>query len=235
VFSVKAPKLITHQRRLREVDTPVANFFASGLCALHEKLGPILWQLPPNFHFKPELLEPFLAMLPHDGEAARALARKHDASLAATSLQFDKGQALRHAIEVRHDSFVTPEFIDLLRRYDVALVVADTGGRWPEFEDVCANFMYLRLHGDAELYASGYTDAALNSLAARIDAWSRGSEPPDARKISKAAAPTASQRDVFCYFDNTVKEKAPLNAAHLMEKLGVMRPNSFDLTTLGSS
>jgi uncharacterized protein YecE (DUF72 family) len=128
---------------------------------------------------------------------------------------------LRHAVEIRHASFADPSFVALLREHGVALVVADAAGRWPYLEDVTADFMYLRLHGEEELYASGYTEEALDRWAARIDAWRRGSEPADARRIGDTPAPAARPRDVYCYFDNDVKVKAPYDARRLMEKLGL--------------
>jgi uncharacterized protein YecE (DUF72 family) len=108
----------------------------------------------------------------------------------------------------------------LLRRHQVALVVADTAGRWPLLEDLTADFVYLRLHGDKELYASGYGDAALDRWAARIDAWRQGRQVADAQLASSTAA-RRGRRDVFCYFDNDVKVHAPYDAAHLAMRLGI--------------
>ncbi len=141
------------------------------------------------------------------------------------ALDVDKKRKLRHAIEIRHDSFIDEAFIALLRKYKVALVVADTAREWPYFEDVCADFMYLRLHGDKELYASGYSEEALDRWAARIAAWSGGSQPDDARLISTRAGPKKASRDVFCYFDNDIKVKAPRDARRLIEKLGLAAPD----------
>jgi uncharacterized protein YecE (DUF72 family) len=135
---------------------------------------------------------------------------------------------MRHAVEIRHDSFAVPAFIDMLRKHRVALVVADSNQRWPEYEDVCADFMYLRLHGASELYTSGYSDDALDHWATRIRTWADGAEPKDARRISGEAAPQRASRDVFCYFDNTMKEEAPLNATRVLEKLNIVRKNDFD-------
>jgi len=222
VFSLKAPKRITHEKRLHDVEEPIAHFLNSGLFELRHKLGPILWQFPPSFQFNPDLLEAFLALLPHDTYAALKLAGKHDED--ATKVPPLK---LRHAVEIRHDSFVDAAFIAMLRRYDVALVVADTSERWPEFEDVCSDFMYLRLHGADKLYTSGYSETALTHWAERIKAWSLGKEPADARRISETAAPKRMQRDVFCYFDNTMKEEAPTNATRVLEKLGIAPDEAF--------
>jgi uncharacterized protein YecE (DUF72 family) len=138
-----------------------------------------------------------------------------------TSLDAGKKRKLRHALEVRHDSFVDERFVALLRKYKVALVVADTAGKWPYREDVTADFMYLRLHGDKELYASGYSDEALDRWADRIRAWTTGGQPDDAQLISSKAAPKRASRDLFCYFDNDIKVHAPFDARRLIERLGL--------------
>jgi uncharacterized protein YecE (DUF72 family) len=222
VFSVKGPKYITHLRKLKDVRTPLANFFASGVLALRDKLGPVLWQFPPQLPFDAERFDTFFAMLPHDTEAARALAREHDERLDDRSwLKAGPARPLRHAVEIRHPSFVDPAFIALLRRHRMAPVVADTAQRWPLIEDLSADFVYLRLHGDKELYASGYGDAALDRWAQRIDTWRHGRQVPDAHLASPRAAPKRAKRDVFCYFDNDVKVHAPYDAAHLAARLGL--------------
>ena len=176
VFSVKGPRYITHVRRLREVDGALANFFASGIFRLKEKLGPILWQFPPSFKFDPELFESFLRQLPHDSEAALAIAKGCEPRMEGRSyLAIDRKRPMRHAVEIRHTSFVDPAFVDLLRKYRVALVVADTAGKWPHQEDLTSDFVYIRLHGAEELYTSGYTDAALDEWRRRIESWNAGS------------------------------------------------------------
>ena len=225
VFAVKGPKYITHMRRLKDVATPLANFFASGVFELRDKLGPILWQFPPQFPFLAERFEAFLAQLPHDTQAAADLARHHDHRVEGrTSLAIDRPRPLRHAVEIRHPSFADPTFVALLRRHRVALVVADTAGKWPLLEDLTADFVYLRLHGDKELYASGYGDAALDRWAARIDTWRRGGQAADASLASPRAAGRRAARDVYCYFDNDVKVHAPYDAAALMRRLGLETP-----------
>ena len=186
VFSIKGPRYITHIRRLNEVEKPLANFFASGIFQLKEKMGPILWQFPPSFKFDPELFESFLRQLPHDSEAALAIAKGCEPRMEGRSyLAIDRKRPMRHAVEIRHTSFVDPAFVDLLRKYRVALVVADTAGKWPHQEDLTSDFVYIRLHGAEELYTSGYTDAALNDWFQRIRRWSEGSQPDDARLISE--------------------------------------------------
>jgi uncharacterized protein YecE (DUF72 family) len=225
VFSVKAPRFITHILRLRDVEIPLANFFASGLANLRGKLGPILWQLPPFFVHKPELLEDFLSRLPRTTDDATALARRHDEKVAGrTQIQFEPGRVLRHAMEIRNISFVDPAFIALLRKHQIAWVIADTAGKWPEYEDITADFVYIRLHGDVTLYESAYMEAAIARWGARIRQWSAGTEPPDARRISPEPASACRGRDVFCYFDNTAKDEAPANALRLMQQLGVVWP-----------
>ena len=223
MFTVKAPRYITHMRRLREVEEPLANFLASGLFNLRGKLGPILWQFPPNFKYDRERMAPFLELLPHDTAAARALVRKRSAWMKGrTRLPASEPSALRHAIEIRHESFLDAAFVDLLRARNVALVIAETARRWPMAQDITADFVYMRLHGDEELYQSGYQDKALTRWARRIRAWHRGGEPADAKKISDHKAPKTKGRDVYCFFDNTdVKLRAPRDAQILMRKLGL--------------
>lgn len=223
VFAVKGPKYITHLRRLKDVRTPLANFFANGLFELKHKLGPLLWQFPPQLPFDPPRFEAFFALLPRDTEAAQALAREHDERVRdRMSLAVAHPQPLRHAVEIRHPSFVDPSFVRLLRRHRVALVVADTAGKWPLLEDLTADFVYLRLHGDQQLYASGYGDAALDRWAARIAAWREGRQVADAHLAAPGTrGPRRSQRDVYCYFDNDVKVHAPYDAATLAHKLGL--------------
>lgn len=225
VFAVKGPRYITHMLRLRGIDTAMANFFASGVFELRAKLGPILWQFPPSMTFDRERFEPFLALLPRDLEQAQRLARRRDHHVKGRArLAIDRNRRLRHALEVRHESFRDPAFIALLRRHGVALVVADTAGKWPLLEDVTAGFMYLRLHGDAELYTSGYGDSALDDWARRIRAWSEGRQPGDARRMASAKPPPRKSRDIYCYFDNDAKVRAPPDARALMRRLHVEWP-----------
>jgi uncharacterized protein YecE (DUF72 family) len=219
VFSVKAPRYITHVRRLEEVAVPVANFLASGLLRLGSKLGPILWQLPPSLHYDRRLLESFLALLPPDSASAAKMARRHDEKVTEAWLKAGPLRPWRHAIEVRHESFATPEFIGLLRDHNVAIVVADTAGKWPVIEDVTADFVYARLHGDSELYVSGYTPKALGIWAAKIRAWSAGRNGPGARLVTKNR-PAPQARAVYVYFDNDVKTRSPYDAMSLAHLLG---------------
>lgn len=222
VFSIKAPRFITHIRRARDVDGPVANFFASGLFALQEKLGPILWQFPPSFTFDAAVLEPFLKLLPHDTHAALALAKQHEPMMAGrTFLEVGSKQPVRHAVEIRNKSFIDATFVELLRQYGVALVVADTNGEWPQMEDVTADFVYMRLHGQEALYTGEYSDEALDAWEARITTWHGGGEPRDADRTAKRLPKSAKGRDIYCYFDNDQKVKSPYDAQRLALRLGV--------------
>jgi uncharacterized protein YecE (DUF72 family) len=225
VFAVKGPRFITHMKRLRDVETPLANFFASGVFNLREKFGPILWQFPPQFRFNAEKFETFFRLLPRDTGEALRLARRRDYRLKGRArLAIDAERPLRHAVEIRHESFRDPQFIHLLRKHGIALVIAETAARWPMLQDVTTDFIYLRLHGDKKLYVSGYSDRALERWAERIRAWHAGSEPLDADKVIAAAPPSSRSRDVFCYFDNTdVKLRAPVDAQSLARKLGLQK------------
>jgi uncharacterized protein YecE (DUF72 family) len=219
VFAVKGSRFITHMRRLKDIRVPLANFFASGILRLGPKLGPILWQFPPNFRFDSKRLEAFFKMLPHDTESAAAVARRHDKRVSGRSwMRIDRRRPLRHAMEIRHASFATPEFIELLRAYDVALVCADAV-EWPRWMDLTSDFVYCRLHGSEELYASGYDDKALDEWADRVVAWARGREPDDAERVIKRAGPKVAARDVFVYFDNDAKVRAPFDALSLIDRV----------------
>jgi uncharacterized protein YecE (DUF72 family) len=223
VFAIKGSRYITHMRRLKEVEVPLANFFASGPLRLGPKLGPILWQFPPQMKFDAERFEAFFKLLPKDTAEAAALARGHDSRVDGRDwVKTDTRRPLRHAVEIRHDSFRSGGFIALLRRYNVALVCADTP-EWPLLMDLAADFVYCRLHGAEELYSSGYDDKALDRWAARIAAWAKGREPSDANRVLPPAKPRKSGRDVYVYFDNDAKVHAPFNAADLAARLGVGR------------
>src|SRR5450432_2421138 len=184
-FSVKAPRFITHIRRLKDIEQPLANFFASGLLRLNEKLGPVLWQLPPSFAYDRDRLETFFRLLPRTTSAAVRLAKRHDDHVRLGAwVKTDADRPLRHALEVRHESFKTPAFVELMRRNEIALVVADTAGTWPALEDVTSNFVYVRLHGDSKLYVSGYTAGALKYWASRVRSWAKGESPASPKRIA---------------------------------------------------
>jgi uncharacterized protein YecE (DUF72 family) len=200
VFSVKGGRFITHMLALRNARTALANFFASGILALGPKLGPVLWQLPERLQFDATQLDEFLALLPRTTAEAVALTADHDHRVDGRMFTaIDESRPLRHALEVRSPSFVTPRATEILEQHGVALVVADTAGRWPHLRELTADFVYVRLHGAEELYSSGYTDAALATWADDIRAW------------------LATGRDVYAYFDNDMKVHAPFDAMRLAE------------------
>jgi len=204
LFAVKGSRYITHMLRLSKIEKPLANFFASGVLNLREKLGPFLWQFPPMFRFSAERLARFFALLPRSTSQALALARRRDGRMIGRSrLAIDAERPLRHAVEIRHPSFMTAAFVRLLREHDIGLVVADTAGKWPKMFHVTADFVYVRLHGDIRIYTSGYSDRALAGWARRIRKWDREGS------------------DVYVYFDNDVKVRAPFDALNLMRMLGL--------------
>jgi uncharacterized protein YecE (DUF72 family) len=219
VFSVKAPRYITHIRRLNDVEEPIANFFASGPLELKEKLGAMLWQFPPSFKFNEQQFHQFLKMLPKTAGEALSITRKYHPDFDLPE-QVQKKRVLRHAVEIRNQTFVDETFIALLRRYNVAFVIADTARRWPYAEDITGDFVYMRLHGDTELYRSGYSEEAIDHWYRRIKFWSQGIQPRDAKLIAKRTKLHGSL-DVYCYFDNTDKLWAPQDARQLSHLLGV--------------
>lgn len=203
VFAVKGGRFITHHKKLRDCGGALANFFASGPLALEDKLGPILWQLPPQLGFDADRLEAFFASLPRTSRQAAELAKMHDHRLKHGAYVDPRAdRALRYALEVRHESFHDSAFPELLRKWDIALSVADTAGKWPLLEHATATFDYVRLHGSKRLYASGYTAAELDAWAEKIERWRRRG------------------RDVYVYFDNDVKVRAPFDAINLAARLG---------------
>lgn len=221
VFSVKGSRFITHRKQLREVRTALANFLASGVLALREKLGPVLWQLPPRMEFDAERLVEFFRLLPRTTGEAAELARQHDERLTGrTHLQVEADRPLRHALEPRHPSFATAAVVELLREHDIGLVVSDSGGKWPYFEDVTSDFVYVRLHGAEELYVSGYTSEQLDHWAELVLAWHRGRIPDTGHAVAPPPPPR-SGRDVLVYFDNDVEARAPLDAVALAQRCGV--------------
>jgi uncharacterized protein YecE (DUF72 family) len=203
VFAVKGGRFITHMKRLRDIETPLANFFASGVLNLDHTLGPILWQLPATFAFDEQVVRDFFALLPRTTTEAAQLATRHDDKVSGDKLWSGEvaERPLHYALEPRHMSFATDEALAALTECAVALVVADSAGKWPRFEQAVGPLVYARLHGDTELYASGYTDKALDEWAERLRAW------------------TADGRDAFVYFDNDMKGYAPHDARKLIARL----------------
>ncbi|MFI9011854.1 DUF72 domain-containing protein [Actinosynnema sp. NPDC053489] len=209
LFAVKGGRFITHLKQLRDVEVPLANFFASGVLALGPKLGPVLWQLPPKTAFDPDRLTTFFDLLPRTtGDAAR-LAERHDERLPPERAwpTTDADRPLRHALEVRHPTFLVPEFQDLLRAHGIALVVSHSAGRFPYLEGVTADFAYVRLHGSQSLYVGSYTDDELDRWSAKIEEW-------------------AADHDVYVYFDNDTDAVAPHDALRLAARLSLPKPQA---------
>jgi uncharacterized protein YecE (DUF72 family) len=227
VFAVKGGRFITHMKKLRDVREALANFFASGVLMLKDKLGPVLWQFPENMPADLARFEEFFELLPRDTPSAARLAGEHAEWMADRSAtRALVTQPIRHAIELRNPACATREFIALLRRHEVALVIADTAGRFPFVEDVTAGFMYVRLHGDAKLYASKYERLALERWAHRIRMWRSGREPGDAERVAPPIR-SGQPRDVYVYFDNDMYAHAPRDALMLRQLLEGARGTTF--------
>ena len=202
VFSVKAPRFITHIRRLDDVHEPLANFFASGILSLGPKLGAVLWQLPPSFDFEPYILEKFLEQLPHTTTEAVTLAQDRGARMTGKEyLETDAERPVRHAIEVRHSTFVNPAFVELLTKHDVAVVFGDSGGKWPVIDEPTSDFRYARLHADTAIYPEGYYEPA------DIDRW-----------VNTISGWLDAGQDAYIYFDNDSKVRAPIDAMSLIAR-----------------
>ena len=221
IFAVKGGRFITHIKKLREIESPLANFFASGILALEQKLGPILWQFPPNFRWNPQRFRDFFKLLPRTTKEAAALGKQHDSKLKTRAwLKIERERPLRYCVEIRHSSFLVREFFDLLREFNVAFAFADTAGKWPYAEDLTSDFVYCRLHGDTQLYTSGYSGSALDWWAARLNLWREGTQPDDARLIAPRRK-NESRHDIFVYFDNDAKAHAPFDALELARRMNV--------------
>ncbi|MEO7539164.1 MAG: DUF72 domain-containing protein [Pyrinomonadaceae bacterium] len=224
IFAVKGSKYITHRKRLQDIRIPLANFFASGLLQFGMKLGPILWQFPPRERFDPERIKTFLKLLPKTSKAAAKLASentiKKPEHIWTDAVANTK---LRYAFEPRHASFFVPEFVDLLRKHNAALTFADSAGKWPYSEDVTSDLIYVRLHGKNKLYDSDYEESELDMWAKKIELWKLGKEPKGGTKITKTKPKPMDGRDVFVFFDNSIKVHAPFDAIQLGEKLGIKK------------
>lgn len=206
LFAVKGGRYISHILRLRNAEKALPNFFASGLLALGPKLGPVLWQLPPTLVYDRDTVDAFLAALPRTTPAAVEFARGHDDRLEGkTWLKTDADRPIRYAVEIRHPSFACEDFVRLAREHDIAVVVSDSAGKFPQLFEVTSDMMYVRLHGAEELYVSGYPEDLLQTWATRIHGWRTG-RSTDARP-----------RDVFVYCDNDAKVRAPFDAMRLAE------------------
>jgi uncharacterized protein YecE (DUF72 family) len=196
VFSLKASRFATNRRVLAEAGESIERFVNQGIAELAHKLGPIVWQFAPTKRFEPVDFEAFLKLLPAKVE----------------------GHALRHVLDVRHESFMVPEYLALARRFGAATVFTDSDD-YPSFADVTGGFVYARLmRTDAKL-AHGMAPNDLDQIAACAKAWQQGGEPEALPRVEPAPAGVAP-RDVFLYFISGAKEKAPAAAMALIERLG---------------
>ncbi|MDT3381915.1 DUF72 domain-containing protein [Labrys neptuniae] len=196
IFAMKANRFATNKKVLSDAGKSIDMFIGSGIVELKKKLGPINWQFMPTKKFDPADFEGFLKLLPKSHE----------------------GHALRHVVEVRHDSFKVPEFIELVRAYDVGIVLTDKAD-FPHIHDVTAPFVYARLQAAKEEEDLGYSAAALDKWAERSKAWAKGGEPADLDKTSDKKPSQAASRDVFVFMINGFKPKAPTAARALIERL----------------
>ena len=202
VIAVKGGRYISHFKRLADTKTALANFFASGVLALGPRLGPLLWQLPADLEYDERRIGDFLAGLPRSTAAAADLAAQHDDKLSGDRvlIETDADRPVRHVVEPRHASFASDAAADLLRAHDVGMVVSDSPA-WPCFERETGDLMYVRLHGHTELYASGYASTSLDRWADRAREW------------------LSDGLDVFVYFDNDARGRAPHDAVSLLARL----------------
>jgi uncharacterized protein YecE (DUF72 family) len=195
VFALKGPQFATNRRVLAEAGSSIERFFASGVLELKSKLGPILWQMAPTKKFDPDDFAGFLALLP----------------------QAIDGQQIRHVVEVRHERFVTPAFIDLLRKFSVAVVLVDSA-KHPMIADITSDFIYARLQRTEDKVATGYSADALATWAKRAQTWAAGGAPDDLPVIA-GRTPGKQPRDVFIYMIAGAKVRAPAAAMALIERL----------------
>jgi uncharacterized protein YecE (DUF72 family) len=193
MFSLKAPRFTTDRRTLADAGKAIDDFVFGGLAEFGDRLGPILWQLPPYKAFDRADLAAFLDQLPRDLD----------------------GHALRHVLEVRHASFKSAEYLELARKYRVPTVFTDSP-QYPSFADVTGDFVYARLMRSESAIPTGYADADLDHWAQRAKQWAGGGDPADLPRVSAPGGPaTTAPRDVFVYFISAAKERNPAAAQAL--------------------
>jgi len=197
VFALKGPRYATHRRVLAEAGATIERFFASGVLALKEKLGPINWQLMPSTKFGPVDFEGFLKLLPKSVE----------------------GRAIHHAVELRHESFKCRDAVALAREHGVVIVLAGDSD-YPRIADVTAPFVYARIMGTRETEATGYSAGALDLWAKRAQSWASGGAPGDLETLLPSPARKTAARDVFLYVISGAKERNPAAAMALIERVG---------------
>jgi uncharacterized protein YecE (DUF72 family) len=199
MFSVKAPRFVVQRKDLASAGTAIERFLASGITELKAKLGPILWQLAPTKQFDADEIDAFLSLLPATVEKT----------------------PLRHALEVRHASFMNRDFLAIVRKHEVAVVYEDDATH-PGFADLTSTFVYARLRRSTAAVVTGYSLADLKRWSRRANSWAQGKEPTDLPRVAPPAKTkdATAPRDVFLYFINGAKERAPAAAQKLITLLG---------------
>jgi uncharacterized protein YecE (DUF72 family) len=197
VFSVKGPRFATNRRVLAEAGESIERFFASGVLEMGDRLGPVLWQFAPTKTFDAADFGAFLDLLPRERD----------------------GRRLRHVVEVRHESFRTPAFVALLRKFAVPAVYADHP-TYPAIADVTGEFVYARLQQGDDTIPTAYPPKALDAWAERVKAWAAGGEPEDLPRVAEPARSKGKRRDVFVYFIHSGKVRAPAAAMAFIERVG---------------
>jgi uncharacterized protein YecE (DUF72 family) len=197
VFSLKGPRFAVNRSVLAEAGDSIKRFLNSGVTELGDRLGPLLWQFAPTKKYDETDFGRFLELLPDS---------------------FD-GHRLRHVVEVRHDSFRVPAFVQLLRRFGIAVCFADHA-TYPAIPDVTADFVYARLQKGKDTIKTGYPPEALDAWAERVKQWAAGGAPEDLPVVDPAVRPKKQPRDVFVYFIHEGKIRAPAAAMALIERLG---------------
>jgi uncharacterized protein YecE (DUF72 family) len=195
VFSLKGPRFATNRRVLAEAGDSVKRFYDSGVLELGDRLGPVLWQFAPTKKFDEADFGKFLELLPRKLE----------------------GRALRHVVEVRHDSFCAPDFIALLRQFETPVVFAEHG-KYPAIADISSDFVYARLQKGNDEIDTCYPPKQLHAWAKRLQLWAEGSEPDDLPRVD-AASPKKTPRDVFAYVIHEGKVRAPAGAMELIARV----------------
>jgi uncharacterized protein YecE (DUF72 family) len=197
VFSVKGPRFATNRRVLAEAGESVERFFKTGVTGLKAKLGPVNWQFATTKRFDAEDFAAFLKLLPKSVD----------------------GLAIRHVVEVRHESFKHPDFIALAREHGVAVAMAGDA-EYPQIADLTAPFVYARIMGTTETEECGYSAAALDQWASRAKTWAAGGSPNDLSTVAPAPKSDAAGREVFLYVISGHKQRNPAAAMALIERVG---------------